>query len=93
MIWLTREVITEVAVDNTTKEKPFILRALVRVPLRPMLARGTASSLSKNLNEKNTENLISGKLIMQTPNAATIAFDLSRQAFEMQLFFWIAAPK
>ena len=52
-----------------------------------MLARGTASSPPRNLNEQNTENLINGKLIMQTSNAAAIAFDLLGQAFEIQLFF------
>ena len=58
-----------------------------------MLARETASSLPRNLNEQNTENLINGKLINQTSNAASIAFDLWGEAFEIQLFFLIAAPK
>ena len=52
-----------------------------------MLARGTASSPPRNLNEQNTEHLINGKLIMQTSNAAAIAFDWLGQAFEIQLFF------
>ena len=52
-----------------------------------MLARGTASSPPRNLNEQNTENLINGKLIMQTSNATAITFDLLGQAFEIQLFF------
>ena len=41
----------------------------------------------------DTENLINGKIIMQTFNAAAVAFDFLGQAFEIQLFFWIAAPK
>lgn len=58
-----------------------------------MLARGTASSPPRNLNEQNTENLINGKLIMQTSNATAITFDLLGQAFEIETVFLNCSAK
>ena len=81
------------AIPQNCRAGEHVARSLARSLAINMLARETASSLSRNLNEQNTENLIYGKLIMQTPNAAAIAFYFVRASLWNTIVFLNCSAK